>query len=109
MKKLLFFALTSAAIPCAMAQYKADESRQAAITAIKKDSSKVKDALWTSATRLKIGVLDDGTPRHGFASYTCGLLTELGFTDIKVTVDVIDIAKLVQTNKWHTLGTARCQ
>lgn len=107
MKKTVAAVLAAIAAPYAVAQYQADAGRLSVIAAIKNESAQVKDALWTSATRLKVGVLDDGTPRHGFAMYICNYVTEIGISG--TAVDVIDIAKLVQTNKWHVLGAAQCK
>lgn len=68
-----------------------------------------KDAAWTSNTTFKVGVLDDGSPRDGYAMYVCEVLHENGFKGRKILVRIIDIAKLVRTGKWINLGTAWCQ
>lgn len=67
-----------------------------------------KDAVWTSRKIFKVGVLDNGTPRDGYASYVCQVLYEHGFKGQQVWVQIIDIAKLTRTNKWVKLGEARC-
>lgn len=67
----------------------------------------VKDATWTSDTMLKVGMLDNKTPRDGFAQYLCEELASRGIKG--VSVQVIDIAQLVRTNKWVKLGEARCR
>lgn len=68
-----------------------------------------KDAVWTSRKILKVGVLDNGTPRDGYASYVCQVLYDQGFKGQQVWVQIIDIAKLTRTNKWVKLGEARCE
>ena len=73
------------------------------------EEPKVKDAVWTADDIFKVGVLDDGTDRSGYAQYVCEVLSERGFKGEKVWVQVIDIAKLVRTNKWEKLGDARCE
>lgn len=74
-----------------------------------KDEPTSKDAVWTSDSIFKVGVLDDGTDRSGYAQYVCEVLYEHGFKGEKVWVQVIDIAKLVRTNKWEKLGEAHCE
>lgn len=68
-----------------------------------------KDALWTSNTIFKVGVIDDGTPRDGYASYICQVLYEHGFRGKNVWVQVIDIVKLTRNNDWVKLGESHCQ
>lgn len=68
-----------------------------------------KDAAWTANDVFKVGVLDDGTPRDGYAMYVCQVLYENGFKGKKILVRIVDIAKLVRTGKWINLGTAWCQ
>lgn len=67
----------------------------------------VKDATWTSDTMLKVGMLDNRSPRDGFAQYLCEELASQGVRGIRV--QVIDIAKLVRTDKWVKLGEAVCR
>jgi len=74
-----------------------------------KEEPATKDALWTSDFIFKVGVINDGTPRDGYASYVCQVLYEYGFKGKKVWVQVIDIAKLTRTNKWVKLGESHCQ
>lgn len=68
-----------------------------------------KDAVWTTPSILKVGVVNDGSRRDGYASYVCQVLYERGFKGIGVWVQVIDITQLTQNNKWVRLGQARCQ
>jgi len=74
-----------------------------------KDEPTSKDAVWTSDSIFKVGVLDDDTDRSGYAQYVCEVLYEHGFKGEKVWVQVIDIAKLVRTNEWEKLGEAHCE
>lgn len=57
---------------------------------------------------FKVGVLDNGTERDGYADYVCSVLVERGLRGKGISVQVIDIAKLVRTNKWVKLGEAHC-
>jgi len=70
---------------------------------------KVKDAIWTSETIFKVGLLDNGTSRDGYASYVCEVLYEYGFKGRSIWVQAIDIAVLKRTGKWVKLGEARCR
>lgn len=65
-----------------------------------------KDVLWTSPKMFKVGVLNDGTGRDGYARYVCEVVTEAGLKG--VSVQVIDIQKLVKSNKWEKLGEHFC-
>lgn len=67
----------------------------------------VKDAIWTSKTMFKVGVLDNGTSRDGFAAYVCEEAAAEGLTGI--SVQVIDIAKLKRSGDWVKLGEHRCR
>lgn len=74
-----------------------------------KEEPTTKDALWTSDFIFKVGVINDGSPQGGYASYVCQVLYEYGFKGKKVWVQVIDIAKLTRTDKWVKLGESHCQ
>ena len=69
----------------------------------------VKDAIWTADRMFKVGVLDNGTPRDGYAQYVCESLYDHGFKGRQVSVHVVDIALLKRTGKWVRLGEARCK
>jgi len=67
-----------------------------------------KDAVWTQDNIFKVGVIDNGSERSGYASYVCEVLYDHGFKGKKVWVQIIDIVKLTREGKWETLGDARC-
>lgn len=73
-----------------------------------KDEATAKDALWTSNNIFKVGVIDDGALRNGYALYVCNILYEHGFKGKKIWVQVIDIVKLTQDNEWVKLGESHC-
>lgn len=86
-----------------------NQQRKAVENYFKSDQEPVaKDALWTTDSIFKVGVLDDGSSRRGYAMYVCEVLSEHGFRGRGVWVQVIDIAKLVDTKKWVKLGEAHC-
>jgi hypothetical protein len=68
----------------------------------------VKDATWTAENIFKVGVIDDGSNRNGYASYVCLVLSDYGFQNKKIYVQVIDIVKLRQQGKWVKLGECHC-
>jgi hypothetical protein len=68
----------------------------------------VKDAVWTSDDIFKVGVIDDGSRRNGYADYVCQVLYDYGFKDKKVWVQVIDIVKLTRDGDWVKLGESHC-
>lgn len=85
-----------------------NSSKEEVIKYLTTNESKVKDAVWSSDYTLKVGILDDGTLRDGYAQYVCQVIYDYGFKDKNVTVKIIDIAKLVKTDKWTELGSAQC-
>lgn len=68
-----------------------------------------KDAIWTARDIFKVGVINDGTSRDGYAQYVCSVLDDYGFKGKGVWVQIIDIVKLTNNGKWVKLGEARCQ
>lgn len=95
-------------VGCSSEKTGVDEETQLAVVAELKDSEKaVKDAVWTSPTMLKVGVLDDGTRRDGLARYFCQRLHERGLKGKQLTVQIVDIVKVTQGN-WIKLGESHC-
>lgn len=43
-----------------------------------------KDAIWTSRDIFKVGVINDGSRRDGYADYVCQVLYDYGFKGKKV-------------------------
>lgn len=67
-----------------------------------------KDAIWTAVDVFKVGVINDGNDRSGYASYVCEVLYENGFKGKKVWVQVVDIAKLANQGEWIKIGESHC-
>lgn len=67
------------------------------------------DAVWTDKAVFKVGVVDDGSNRDGYAQYVCEVLADKGFKGAGVLVRVIDLAHLEKTEEWRNLGTAFCR
>lgn len=67
-----------------------------------------KDALWTAQEIFKVGVIDDGTLRDGYAQYVCEVLYNEGFKGKHVYVQIIDIVKLQGKGAWEKIGEAQC-
>ena len=76
---------------------------------LKQDGKTIKDAVWASDLTLKVGVIDDGSNRDGFAQYVCEVVSANGPAGAGVSVHVIDIVKLVRTDKWVDIGYADCK
>ena len=102
MKRIVL--VMSIAILAAHAQA-ASQSQVAFAQHLIKTEPKIKDATWSTSTRLYVGVLDDGTKRDGYAQYVCQLAAPQGATMVKV----IDIAKVKRTGKFEELGKAYCK
>lgn len=58
---------------------------------------------------FKVGVIDNGSSRDGYAQYVCEAMGDSGLNGRGISVQVIDIQKLVGTNKWVKLGERRCK
>ena len=67
-----------------------------------------RDAVWTSKNTFKVGVVNDGSSRDGYASYVCGVLYDYGFKGRDVYVYVIDAALMARSGEFKTLGKSRC-
>lgn len=67
-----------------------------------------KDALWTAPHIFKVGVINNGTSRDGYAQYVCGVLYEEGFRGKKIWVQIVDVVKLKNKGEWEKIGEARC-
>lgn len=68
-----------------------------------------KDAVWTARDIFKVGVINDGSRRDGYADYVCQVLYDYGFKGKKVWVQVIDVVKLTRNGDWVRLGESHCQ
>jgi hypothetical protein len=68
-----------------------------------------KDAIWTANNIFKVGVINDGSSRSGYAQYVCSVLNDYGFKGKGIWVQVIDIVKLTNNGKWVKLGDSRCK
>ena len=73
------------------------------------DEPTAKDAVWTAKDIFKVGVIDDGSRRGGYAQYVCSVLADEGFKGQGVWVQIIDVVKLTRSGSWVKLGEARCQ
>lgn len=50
----------------------------------------------TAAFQWTIGVHDDGSPRHGYAEYFCGLMHDYGLPTEHAKVRIVDYTKFMQ-------------
>lgn len=83
-----------------------ESKKQQAVQYFKTQEPVAKDSTWTSNNTFSVGVIDDGTKRDGYALYVCQVLADMGIHEVRVKI--IDIEKLVKTDKWENLGTAQC-
>jgi hypothetical protein len=100
----------------AEAEAKAEAPTPAAIDAAKATLAaepKIKDMVYdpTQAVQWNIGVLDDGTPRVGYAQYVCMVLKEKGALTGRTHVRIVDIAKVTQGESFRdaNLGHVICE
>lgn len=103
-EKLYVTALACIVTTAAFAQTAAHD---ALLTQFKsKSEPTAKDAIWTTESTFKVGVIDNGKNRDGYAAYVCQEAAAKGLKS--VSVQIIDIAKLKNTGKWIKLGERRC-
>ncbi len=108
MKKIIFVILVIVAITTTV-QAKSYGPQHDKVVAIfqSKAEPTAKDAVWTAQNIFKIGVVDDGSSRYGYAMYACEVLAENGIRG--TWVQIIDIHKLMRTSKWVKLGETHCR
>ena len=85
----------SMAIPTARFDPAKIEDAKAAIM----QDATVKDLLFDdgNAVEWHVGVLDDGSPRWGYAEAVCIILNQNGVSDDRTDVRVVDVAKLARS------------
>jgi hypothetical protein len=85
------------------------EAAKAALAA----EPKIKDMVYdpTQVVQWNIGVLDDGTPRVGYAQYVCEVIKEKGALAGRTNVRIVDIAKVAQGKSFReaNLGHVICE
>jgi hypothetical protein len=112
MKKILAAGLVALALSATGSHAFSIDGNRAAVQAMfkgNKSEPTAKDALWTSPTMFKVGVIDNGSVRDGYAAYVCGEIRDHGIKDSGVMVQIIDIGQLVRRDKWVKLGEAVCR
>lgn len=68
-----------------------------------------KDAIWTAKEIFKVGVINDGTSKNGYADYVCQVLYSEGFKGRWIYVQIVDIVKLQKNGEWEKIGEAQCK
>ncbi len=66
------------------------------------------DAVWESRSLLKIGVFDHDKDYADYAAHACDVVAGNGLSEQDIRVQIIDLKKLIETEKWVVLGSARC-
>lgn len=97
---LLLFAVAGLVAPQALGETFSPQHEKVKQRFQSKEEKTAKDAAWTARNTFKVGVINDGTRRDGYAEYICQVLYDYGFKGNKVWVHVIDIVKLVQYGHW---------
>lgn len=108
MKAHLIAVVTATALAGSAMAFDMTPAQQQVAEHFKTKEPAAKDATWTAKSIFKVGVLDNGSSRDGYAEYVCNVLYDYGFKGERVTVHVIDIAALVRQGEWNKLGSARC-
>lgn len=66
------------------------------------------EALWTADHVFKVGVIDNGRVRDGYAEYVCLEISHHGMKGQDILVRVVDYERLVANGDWVNLGTFFC-
>lgn len=101
------------ASPAAQAQQEVPgEAVERAKAALQQEAT-VKDFFYQPEVAIEwlVGVLDDGTPRWGYAQYVCEVLKENGAatdaTDVRI-IDIVKVANQGQSFREASLGSVNC-
>lgn len=73
------------------------------------DEPSVFEAVWFNQNFLRLTRRLDGGRQDGFAQYVCSVLQTDFRMKNRITVEVIDVIKLVQSKKWEIIGRAICR
>ena len=85
------------------------QNNRVSVLPILMQEKKIKDVSWGSDKTLRIGVLDNGNNRSGFAGYVCLILAENGLSKNETYVKIIDIRKVISSGEFIKLGEAFCK
>lgn len=66
------------------------------------------ESLWTASNVFKVGVIDNGRSRDGYAEYICIEIHSHEMKGEGVLVRVVDYERLVANGDWVNLGTFFC-
>lgn len=102
--------LATTSVCCLAATAAALTSQQTAVVNHFKAGNEktAKDVLWTAPGVFKVGVINNGSNRDGYAGYVCEIMYENGLKGQHIWVQIIDIQKLVKTGKFEKIGDQRC-
>ncbi len=67
------------------------------------------EAVWFNQNYLRATRYNTGTPQDGFAQYLCQVIADTGYKGRPVTLEIIDVVKLVRQKKWDVIGSATCR
>ncbi len=68
----------------------------------------VMDAIWGNQGLLKIGVFKHDRDYAQYANHACDIIEKNGFQGKTVTIQIVDLKKLAETEEWVVLGQAQC-
>lgn len=66
------------------------------------------EAVWFNQNYLRVTRYATGSSQDGFAEYLCYSLKDAGYKGPPVTLEIIDVVKLVRQKKWDVIGEANC-
>lgn len=108
--KIIICIVSIISLVLSVSVFAGNKQMEAAKTYFKGDQEKTtRDAIWGSGTDFRVGVINDGSNRDGYARYVCSVLKDdFGFNDKRLHVGVYDIAKLTYKKKWVRIGRHYC-
>ncbi|NOQ41925.1 MAG: hypothetical protein GQ563_05430 [Desulfuromusa sp.] len=111
MKKALFFFLIICVATPGFAFVKSFGPEYDAVVTIfqGEEEPDAMDAVWKTETLLRIGVFKHGNNYDEYASHACNIIEKNSFEGKTVTIQIIDLKKLAETEEWVVLGQAQCK
>lgn len=107
MKKLALILVLMASYSAVASTHKSPLHNRAAEHIVTSEKS-VFEAVWFNQNYLRVTRYATGSSQDGFAEYLCYSLQETGYKGPPVTLEIIDVVKLVRQKEWDVIGEANC-
>ncbi len=72
------------------------------------EEPEILDAFWQSKELLQVGVLKEDKDYSEYAQHVCKIIISSELPTKNITINVIDLKQLVETQKMVVIGTTQC-